>query len=198
MYGVAGAHGLSIQYCMVRDARLSRSDWLDYALGVLTRDGHDALRSEPLAKGLQVSRGSFYWHFEDVAAFHGAVLERWESAAVDEPLEAAVRRSDGSAKEHLHELMGIAFVASPDLERAVHAWAAVSAVAAEAVSRVNRRRVRLLAKMFENAGTPHSEAEASAVVVYWAYLGRIFCREFPATKARLTQVKRRLGVRGRA
>jgi AcrR family transcriptional regulator len=190
MYGVAAAPSLSIHWCM---DRLSREQWLDAALVALARDGHAGLRSELLAKRLKVSRGSFYWHFEDVPAFHAAVLLRWESAAIDQPLEASARRAGtGGATAHLAALADIAFIAPPGLERAVHAWAAVSPAAAEAVSRVNKRRVRLLTGMFEKAGATRTHAESSAVVMYWAYLGRIFCPEFPASNSRLREVKRRL------
>ena len=39
------------------------------------RSGFTALKAEPLAKAMGVSRGSFYWHFADIAAFHAAILE---------------------------------------------------------------------------------------------------------------------------
>ena len=39
-----------------------------------------------------VSRGSFYWHFADIGAFHAAILERWREVAAEQiiaNLEAA-------------------------------------------------------------------------------------------------------------
>src|SRR5882724_4708075 len=62
--------------------QLSAKDWLDQGLKALARDGFTALKAEPLAKALGVSRGSFYWHFADVEAFHGATIDPAARAAV--------------------------------------------------------------------------------------------------------------------
>ena len=50
--------------------QLSAKDWVDQGLKALASSGFTALKAEPLAKALRVSRGSFYWHFADIAAFH--------------------------------------------------------------------------------------------------------------------------------
>src|SRR5213080_4575890 len=57
--------------------QLSAKDWLDQGLKTLSERGFTALKAEPLAKALGVSRGSFYWHFADVGAFHTAILKHW-------------------------------------------------------------------------------------------------------------------------
>ena len=31
-----------------------------------------------------VSRGSFYWHFADIAAYHAAILARWHEVAAEQ------------------------------------------------------------------------------------------------------------------
>jgi AcrR family transcriptional regulator len=186
---------------MARARPSSRERWLDEALAVLATHGHEGLRAEPLSRRLHVSRGSFYWHFADVASFHHAVLERWEATAIDRPLAIAARRrrrSEAGRDDSLGRLIDIAFTAPPDLERAVHAWAAVNAEATKAVAAVNRRRLSLLAAMFGQGGLSRQEAEASAAVLYWAYLGRVLYPDLPVSKARLAQVKARLGLEGGA
>ena len=180
---------------MVQGRPLNREQWLDEALAVLADGGHEGLRAEPLSRRLRVSRGSFYWHFADVAAFHRAVLERWEAVAVDRPLAAAARRQ-GTGGGRLERLIDVAFAAPVRLERAVHGWAAVNALAAEAVAAVNRRRLSLLAAMFEESGLPQGRAQASAAVLYWAYLGRALYPELPGGAASLAEVKARLGPGG--
>src|SRR5215472_468598 len=63
--------------------RLTPADWINFALTVLVRDGYDALKADVLARKLRVSRGSFYWHFADLGAFHAAVIERWKQVATE-------------------------------------------------------------------------------------------------------------------
>ena len=45
--------------------RLSAQDWIAFALSTLAREGFAALKADVLARKRGVSRGSFYWHFDD-------------------------------------------------------------------------------------------------------------------------------------
>src|SRR4030088_863821 len=63
--------------------QLSAQDWVDHGLKTLARSGFTALKAEPLAKAMGVSRGSFYWHFADIGAFHAAILKRWREVAAE-------------------------------------------------------------------------------------------------------------------
>ena len=93
---------LSIQWCMVRCRRtgtmadqLSAQDWLDQGLKTLAKSGFTALKAEPLAKAMGVSRGSFYWHFADIGAFHAAILKHWREIAAEQII-AGVEAAAGS------------------------------------------------------------------------------------------------------
>src|SRR5258706_12846792 len=77
--------------------QLSAKDWLDQGLKTLARSGFTALKAEPLAKAMGVSRGSFYWHFADIGAFHAAILKHWRDVAPEQiiaNLEAAAGRDN--------------------------------------------------------------------------------------------------------
>src|SRR6266481_2421615 len=72
--------------------QLTARDWLRQGLKTLARSGFTALKAEPLAKALGVSRGSFYWHFASLGAFHAAILKHWRDVAAEQiiaNLEAA-------------------------------------------------------------------------------------------------------------
>lgn len=58
-------------------SRLTREDWLDAAFLAVVEGGFDQARVLVLAERLGVTRGSFYWHFEDHAALINALLARW-------------------------------------------------------------------------------------------------------------------------
>lgn len=153
--------------------RLTRDDWLAAALKALAESGPDGLKPDRLARTLGVSRGSFYWHFADVTAFHQAIFERWEHVAVDTPL---VRSSDSdgqSAELALQRLIAIAFTAPSALERAVFRWAVSYPLATAAVKKVNARRRLLLETMFAATSLQNEAMATNARIVYWTYLGRI-------------------------
>ena len=64
--------------------QLSATDWLNQGLKTLAKNGFTALKAEPLAKAMGVSRGSFYWHFADIRAFHAAILNHWRDVAAEQ------------------------------------------------------------------------------------------------------------------
>src|SRR5213596_4277399 len=76
--------------------QLSATDWLDMGLKTLAERGFTALKAEPLAKAMGVSRGSFYWHFADIGAFHAAILKHWREVAAEQIIAnlEAVRGED--------------------------------------------------------------------------------------------------------
>ena len=48
-------------------ARTPRGRWVEEGLRALAAGGPDAVRIEPLAQALGVTKGGFYWHFADRA-----------------------------------------------------------------------------------------------------------------------------------
>src|SRR3981189_3504584 len=89
--------------------QLSARDGLERGRKTLAERGFTALKAEPLAKAMGVSRGSFYWHFADIGAFHAAILKHWREVAAERiitgleaaadhenPLERLLRRTVSS------------------------------------------------------------------------------------------------------
>ena len=74
--------------------RLTRSDWIRHGLATLAKDGANALKVGPMADGLKVSRGSFYWHFRDIADFRAQLLQAWQEQATDRVIEELEARKD--------------------------------------------------------------------------------------------------------
>jgi len=149
--------------------RLAAGDWVKAGLKVLAADGVGSLKADLLAKSLGISRGSFYWHFTDIGAFHAAVLARWReitAEAVIEDLDRVVPRGD-----RLRSLLRRAFTADAALEIAVRAWAVSDAQARAAVAAVDKRRLAYLEDILAAAGVGSAAAFARARILYWAYLG---------------------------
>ncbi len=58
--------------------QLQRFDWLQRALTVFVSEGIDAVRITRLADDLGVTRGSFYWHFENREDLIDALVSYWK------------------------------------------------------------------------------------------------------------------------
>jgi len=61
--------------------RLSVDDWIQAGFGILAEDGIKALKIDRLCSRLSVTKGSFYWHFTDIAAYRAALVQAWASYA---------------------------------------------------------------------------------------------------------------------
>ena len=88
-------------------ARTPRSSWIDKGLRALAAGGPDAVRIEPLAQALGVTRGGFYWHFEDRRALLQEMLDTWERVVIDEAIER-IEEGGGNAQVKLRRLFKLA------------------------------------------------------------------------------------------
>jgi AcrR family transcriptional regulator len=150
--------------------RLAKSDWISHGLSTLAREGVHALKVGPMADGLNVSRGSFYWHFRDIGDFRAQLLQSWQEEATDRvirDLEAEKDRPD-----RLKQLMRRAFASRRSLDRAIRSWAAGDREVAAIVASVDARRVAYIAKMLTAAGVEGQKAQRRAAFLYWAFLGQ--------------------------
>jgi AcrR family transcriptional regulator len=149
--------------------QLSAKDWLDQGLKALAQNGFTALKAEPLAKAMGVSRGSFYWHFADIGAFHAAILKHWREVAAEQIIanvEAAAKDQDPLAL-----LLRRVFGEKLTLESAVRTWATVDTAARTAVQAIDQRRLGYVEGLLKQSGLPAETARARAQILYWAFLG---------------------------
>jgi AcrR family transcriptional regulator len=149
--------------------RLTAQDWIDFALKTLIREGFQALKADVLARKLDVSRGSFYWHFTDLATFHGRVIGHWRQTAT-EAIIADLKRYD-SPEQRIEVLLRGAFGHSGLIEVRMRGWADENAEAARVIRDIDRRRKAYIEQMLVEAGVAPPLAVTRAQLLYWAYLG---------------------------
>jgi AcrR family transcriptional regulator len=153
---------------IVMTDQLSAQDWLDQGLKTLATQGFAALKAEPLAKAMGVSRGSFYWHFADIGAFHAAILNAWREVAA----EAIIANVEATAGEDpLNVLLTRVFSEKLTLERAVRSWATFDPAVKAAVQAIDRRRLDYVESLIRARGVAANLAQARAQILYWAFLG---------------------------
>ena len=148
--------------------QLSVDDWIAAGLKALAAQGFTALKADPLAKAMGVSRGSFYWHFADLGAFHDAVLKRWREIAAERIIADVEAEGAG---DPLASLLRTTFGARLELERAVRNWAAFDPAAQVAVRAIDRRRLDYIEGLLEKRGLKTPQAQARAQILYWTFLG---------------------------
>jgi AcrR family transcriptional regulator len=165
--------GLACQYTGVwwsMNNRLNKSDWIRHGLHTLASDGPNSLKVGPMAEKLKVSRGSFYWHFRDIADFRLQLLQGWQESSTDRIIQDLDARQGqpGLLRQFAQE----AFRGRRKLDRAMRSWAAEDPVVAAVVASVDARRISRVAKLLVEAGVESERALHRAAFLYWAWLGQ--------------------------
>lgn len=149
--------------------RLDADAWTQAALEVLAERGIDGVRVELLARRLNVTKGSFYWHFKDRDALLNAMLERWRRRATLALIDRLESSLD-SPREKMSALLALPMTGSSmlnaDIELAVRLWGRRDDRAQVALTEVDELRMRYLTQLLVLAGIAEPEARARAVLAY--------------------------------
>jgi AcrR family transcriptional regulator len=156
--------------------RTPRSAWIDAALQALAGGGPDAVRVEALAARLGVSKGGFYWHFEDRQALLEAMLETWEQSVVSDVI-AEIEGEQGEPREKLERLFELASNASSTLlpvELALRDWSRRDGEVAVRLHRIDNRRMEYLRSLFAPVCADEDDVEACSILAFSLFIGSHF------------------------
>jgi AcrR family transcriptional regulator len=148
--------------------------WVEAAFDALAEGGIDAVRIDPLAKRLGVTRGSFYWHFKDRAALHKAMLKQWRKVATYQ-VGDRIEREATDAGERLRRNLALPYSGpkakrAAAIEMAIRFWARRDEEAAHAVQRIDHQRLLYYAKLFVERGHTPDDARRRAYLFYAALM----------------------------
>jgi AcrR family transcriptional regulator len=166
--------------------KLGKKDWIGAGLRVLAEHGAGAVRVERLAEILSVTKGSFYWHFQDRGALLEALIEAWKARATSDIIDQ-VEAQGGDADARLRTLFSIVAQADGRLDRAIRSWAAEDAAARGAMAEVDKCRLGYLESLFLGIGFSPAEAIARARLVYHALIGQFMMGTFASYSERLDE-----------
>jgi AcrR family transcriptional regulator len=176
--------------------RTPRARWIEEGLRVLAAGGPDAVRIEPLAKAIGVTKGGFYWHFADRRALLEEMLDTWERTSIDEVIER-VESEGGDARAGLRRLFALAGAGDELLttDLAIRDWSRRDARVAERLRRVDNRRMDYLRSLFRGFCADEEEVEARSMIAFSLWIGNRFMAADHGTRSRrdvLRLVLRRL------
>lgn len=155
-------------------SRLSVDDWVACALEVLADEGVAGIKIGTLCKRLGVTKGSFYWHFEDLETFLGAVAEHW-AAERDAAVASFVELESVEPATRLR-LMMLRFAdrAQWPLERAVREWARTNPFVQERVARTDLVMAEKVKDAFVEIGFSDDEAVLRSQMMFCTGVGLMF------------------------
>lgn len=159
--------------------RLGEKDWEIAAIEAIATGGVGAVAVEPLARGLGVTKGSFYWHFRNVDALLAAALARWERVFVDRRLESLAEVEGprdrlravftDAATDTRYQAVSLAIAAAAD-----------NPLVQPVLTRITHKWVGCLHEAYREMGVGDPLARDRAVLLYAAYHGLMhLVREVP-------------------
>ena len=155
--------------------QLSRDDWLDAAAAAIAAGGFDNVRILTLAERLGVTRGSFYWHFQDHADLVVSFLERWRDRRLRELNYLRVNGPDyeGDLRRILHLLLSEVArnLRRMRIELAVRDYARRDEFAAKIVAEVDQVRINQNIALIEKITGDSEKARDLALLLYVSTIG---------------------------
>ena len=145
---------------MKKRTTLTRDDWLAGAMELLRERGVGGVRILTLAQRMGVSRGSFYWHFRDLADLFKGMLEWWEREMTD----SVIRYTETLSGKAPTRLLALGeYILGSHLTRydtALRSWAEGDKKAAAVLRRIMQKRLSYVTSLFRDAGFSPTEATA--------------------------------------
>lgn len=152
------------------DDKLNRQRWLTAGLQALANEGPEGLRIMPIAEQLRVTKGSFYWHFNNLNEYQAALLEAWEKSYTQEAIHCLENDKADPASKLRTWITGAAYV-DFKLDRAIRSWSLNNPAVQEVRARVDQDRIDYLAKLLKAVGWSKDEALTLAQWTYCAWVG---------------------------
>jgi len=143
---------------------LSREEWLERALDIVSSEGGAKLRISALVEAVGVTKGSFYWHFKNKDDFVRRLIDYWHeryTLTVSDYLD----QIEGSAEQKLLKLMKMVFV--EQLTRhdlAIRSWAIAEPKLRDLVKRTDDYRLDYLRMLFAGIGFDKGASDLRARV----------------------------------
>ncbi|MGW4895532.1 TetR/AcrR family transcriptional regulator [Kitasatospora sp. NPDC004240] len=158
--------------------RTPRGRWIEEGLRALAAGGPEAVRVEPLAQALGVTKGGFYGFFRNRDQLLDEMLDTWERAVAEDVIER-VEREGGDARTRLTLLFGLASdtespVTNVAADLAVRDWARRDPAVADRLRRVDNRRMAYLRTLFRAICDDDGDAEVRALLAFSLRVGEHF------------------------
>ena len=170
---------------MPAQTRTPRATWIEEGLRALGIGGPDAVRIEGLAQALGVTKGGFYWHFDDRSALLAEMLDTWERVVSDEVI-VLVEAEGGDARAKLRRLFDIA-VSMEDMvkiEMAVREWARRDAPVAARLRGLDNRRMAYMRQLFGELTEDTEEVEVRCLLAFSLFIANDYIAADHGTRTR--------------
>jgi len=150
--------------------RLTQTDWISYGLKSLSKLGYKSLSAASLAQALGVSRGSFYWHFKDLADFELQLMVAWKQRTTESVIDEL--DNNLSPERRLTKLVGLTLSNELTLDKAMRSWSMEDHRVSQFVAEVDNQRILYVESLLEAIMPNKQDLALKAKVLYWSCIGQ--------------------------
>ena len=161
---------------------LEQRDWLDAGLELLRARGIGGVEVNPLCRRVGVTKGSFYYHFENRDSFLRRLIEHWLATCAPTPDQGAVFEHVEGLENRVRAVLD--YIREQDLGRydlSMRTWAHEDDQASKAVELMDKLRISATARLFEADGWARDAAFQRAKSMYYFIAGRYEIEGAPPT-----------------
>ncbi|HLZ64979.1 MAG TPA: TetR/AcrR family transcriptional regulator [Aliidongia sp.] len=164
--------------------------WLEAAYESLLESGVDAVKIQPLAKKLNLSRTSFYWFFDDREALLQALIARWREKNTGNIVKQteAYAETVAEAMLNLFDCWLDRNLFDSQLEFAVRSWALQSPDILAEVQQADFIRLEAIKRMLLRFGHTDIAADVHSRTVYLVQIGYISMQTREDVAARMKRI----------
>ncbi len=170
--------------------RTPRGKWIEEGLRALSAGGPEAVRIEPLAQALGVSKGGFYGYFGNRDALLTEMLDTWEHEVTERVIEQ-VESGGGDGRTKLERLFTIvaSFGDGPmtgtTADLAIRDWARRDEAVAQRLRRVDNRRMEYLRSLFRSFCPDEDDVEVRCMITFSVRIGTYFIAADHGSRSRV-------------
>ncbi|PTQ75985.1 TetR family transcriptional regulator [Celeribacter persicus] len=151
----------------LKEDRLSKEDWCDAGLVILGQTGPGGLRIDQVCKAMNVTKGSFYWHFQDRQDFLDNLFAYWrgrETTGLIRHVEERYARPE----DRIWHVVEFVTLGDYDIasEVAMRQWSQSEEAVRAGLTEVDAERLNFFARQFAAIGFTPEEARMRAISIY--------------------------------
>lgn len=150
--------------------------WLSAAYDMLTQRGVDAVKIMALAKHLNVTRTSFYWHFENRDSLLEALIQHWENKNTGNLVLQTEKAADSicAAMLHIFDCWVDNSLFDAKLDLAIRNWARHDSKLQTRLDNADNIRINAITAMFKRFGYSDIQAETRSRTIIYTQIGYFF------------------------
>jgi AcrR family transcriptional regulator len=139
-----------------KKTRLRRSDWIEAGLWLLAEEGVESVTIDRLCTKLELTKGSFYWHFKGRQEFLQSMAAYWSNTA--EFLETLSTSNKGDWEQISEIAQRAGKLGYGRVDKAMRIWAETSSETAESVKKTDQQVIKFVFEKLVNIGLPRRDA----------------------------------------